>query len=279
MKNKWVKPLILAVIIVALLAIAVMVGIVLKKNIGSGEPVQTATDAAAQTTTSAPTEVITTAPANRSGMVEEDGVMRYYVDNVLQTNAIVGSDAEGYYYADPEGVINMNYCDGVNIDGVDWNVIEGKAYAVSDDWDTTLHYALQMVAKCTDTTMTREQKLRAAFDYIKTNYLEGVPHDPPYREMDWPVVCANDIFVGGKGDCFSYGAAFAFVGKAVGCEECYACNSGGHGWAELDGLCYDPEWDMHNSEYNHFGVAPGDDCDVRYFESLTEGVDWMKIKL
>lgn len=277
MKNKWVKPLILAVIIVALLTIAVMVGIVLKKNISDGSA--TNTIATQPATEAVQTEQITQAPVAKNGMIEEDGVKHYYVDNVLQTNAIVGSDAEGYFYANDQGVIDMNYCDGVNIDGVDWNVIEGKATAVSDDWDTTLHYALQMVAKCTDSTMTREQKLRAAFDYIKTNYLEGVPHDPPYTEMDWPVVCANDIFVGGKGDCFSYGAAFAFVGKAVGCEECYACNSGGHGWAELDGLCYDPEWDMHNNEYNHFGVAPGDDCDVRYFDTLTEGVDWMKIKL
>ena len=277
MKNKWVKPLILAVIIVALLTIAVMVGIVLKKNINDGSA--TNTIATQPATEAVQTEQITQAPVAKNGMIEEDGVKHYYVDNVLQTNAIVGSDAEGYFYANDQGVIDMNYCDGVNIDGVDWNVIEGKATVVSDDWDTTLHYALQMVAKCTDSTMTREQKLRAAFDYIKTNYLEGVPHDPPYREMDWPVVCANDIFVGGKGDCYSYGAAFAFVGKAIGCEECYACNSGGHGWAELDGLCYDPEWDMHNNEYNHFGVAPGDDCDVRYFDTLTEGVDWMKIKL
>ena len=88
---------------------------------------------------------------------------------------------------------------------------------------------------------------------------------------------ANDIFVYGKGDCFSYGAAFAYIGKAIGCTECYACNSGGHGWAEIEGKYYDPEWDMHHQEYNHFGVLPDDPCDVDYSNTLTEGVDWMHV--
>lgn len=125
--------------------------------------------------------------------------------------------------------------------------------------------------------MTRDEKLRACFDGIKNDYLEGVRHDPPYTEIDWPVLYANDIFVYGKGDCFSYGAAFAYIGKAIGCSECYACNSGGHGWAEIEGKYYDPEWDMHHQEYNHFGVLPDDPCDVDYSNTLTEGVDWMHV--
>ena len=165
----------------------------------------------------------------------------------------------------------------LNFDGEDWVVCEGHAYKVYTDAGRTWFYAAQAIGKCTDSSMSREEKLRAAFDYIKTSYLEGVPHDPPYRELDWPVVCANDLFVYGKGDCFSYGAAFAYMAKAIGYEDVYACNSGGHGWAEIEGKYYDPEWDMHHNEYNHFGVAPGDECDVKYAASLMDGVEWMRM--
>ncbi len=194
-----------------------------------------------------------------------------------QLGSIVGDDVNGYFFAGVDGMIDHGRCDGVKINGEDWVVCEGKAYKVYTEAGATWFSAAQAVAKCTDTSMTREEKLRAAFDYIKTAYLEGVLHDPPYQEMDWPVVCANDLFVYGKGDCFSYGAAYAYMAKAIGYEEVYACNSGGHGWAEIEGKFYDPEWDMHHNEYNHFGVSPEDACDVNYSGTLMDGVDWMRV--
>ncbi len=205
-------------------------------------------------------------------------------DNTPQSGStgqsgIVGDDANGYMYLNDDGSVAEGYCDGIEVDGVAWNIIEGKATKVETESDEVLHRALQMVAKNTTADMSREEKLRACFDHIKEDYLEGVRHDPPYQEIDWPILYANDIFVYGKGDCFSYGAAFAYIGKAIGFSECYACNSGGHGWAHIDGKYYDPEWDMHHNEYNHFGVSPGDDCDVDYVDSLTEGVDWMHVKV
>ncbi len=218
--------------------------------------------------------------SSQRGLVTADGKSYFYdSQGVLQKNGIVGSDSDGWYYADSDGVIDMGYCDGVSFDGADWNVIEGKAAKVSGDSDAMLHHALQAVAKCTNSGMTRDEKLKSAFDYIKTAYLEGVRHDPPYQEMDWPVVYAEDIFVYGKGDCFSYGAAYAYMAKGIGCENVYACNSGGHGWAEVDGKFYDPEWDMHHNEYNHFAVGPNDESDVGYTTSLMDGVEWMRIKL
>ena len=142
----------------------------------------------------------------------------------------------------------------MTIDGVDWTVINGKAFRVENAWDRTLHAAARAVGSCTDSSMSKEEKLKSAFRFLQTSYLEGVRHNPPYREADWPVVCADDLFVYGKGDCFSYGAAFAFMGKAIGCDACYACNSGGHGWAEIEGLIYDPEWSMHSSKYSYYAM-------------------------
>ena len=211
-------------------------------------------------------------------IVGADGNMSYYVNGELQKNGIVGSDVDGYFYADQNGVINKNYCDGVTVNGVNWCVIEGKATKATAD-DDPLFGACKDIGKCTNTTMDRAQKLRASFDYLKEAYLEGVRHDPPYYEMDWPIMYANDLFIYSKGDCFSYGAAFAYYGKAIGYEESYACNSGGHGWAEIDGLFYDPEWDMHHQEYNHFGVAPTDPNDVDYSGGISPGEPYMHVKV
>ncbi|MBQ3298973.1 MAG: ubiquitin-like domain-containing protein [Ruminococcus sp.] len=209
-----------------------------------------------------------------------DGKTAYYISGgEVQKGGIVGSENDGYYYADDSGVIDTGYCDGVNVGGVDWYVIEGRAGKAESDSDKTLHAACKAVAACTDSKMTREEKLRKCFDYIKTSYLEGVRHDPPYTEMDWPIVYANDLYVYGKGDCYSYGAAYAYMGKAIGYTEVYACNSGGHGWAEIEGKYYDPEWDIHHNEYNHFGVLPDDPCDVNYSGTLVMGNAWMRIKI
>ena len=127
--------------------------------------------------------------------------------------------------------------------------------------------------------MTHEQKLRACFDHIKTDYLEGVLEDPDYFTTEWPVTYANDFFTTGRGDCFSFGASYAFMAKAIGYAEVYALNSGGHGWAEVDGKYYDPEWDKHHVEFDHYAMNPTDQLDIEYLEGIGAGYDWMRVKL
>ena len=278
MDSKWLKIILLFVLVVALLTVT----IVISPKVGDqpiDNGVSTEPTVPSFTVNPAPTEAPTV--VHTDGWVTEADGMHYYLNGVMQTDTVVGDDTAGYFYVNAAGVRDSGYCNGLTINGTDWNIIEGKATRVMDEWDDALHSALIDIGKCTDSSMTREEKLRAGFNYIKndTHYLEGVLHDPPYNELDWPVVCANDLFKDGMGDCFSYGAAFAFYGKACGFENCYACNSGGHGWSEIDGKAYDPEWDMHHQEYNHFGVSPEDDCDVAYFTTLTEGVDWMYMKV
>ena len=143
--------------------------------------------------------------------------------------------------------------------------------------DAELVYAAakEAVAKCTNDGMTKEQKLRAAFDYLKNNYIEGIRRGD-YREMDWPVVYGKDLLIDGKGDCFSYGAAFAYMAKIIGYEESYACNSGGHGWAEVEGKIYDPEWSRHSSNYSYFGMSYDEPCDVGY-KGAIGSASWMHV--
>ncbi len=204
------------------------------------------------------------------GFTEDETGKHYYMGGVMATSTVAGNDTEGYFYFNEQGVVDEGYVDGVNVNGQDWIVINGAATPVLTESDKTLCAAAKDIAKCTTPTMTKDEKLKAAFDYIRDNYLEGVLHDPPYREADWPVVCANDIFVSGKGDCFSYGAAFAYMCKAIGCTDVYACNSGGHGWAQAEGKVYDPEWSMHSDKYSYFAVSPEDEVDVAYWTTANE---------
>ncbi len=147
----------------------------------------------------------------------------------------------------------------------------------SEDAQAVMEAARDAVRKCTRKGMTMEEKLYASFHYLKDNYLEGVRRDT-YTEPDWPVVYAKDLLIDGKGDCFSFGASFAYMAKAIGYEEVYACNSGGHGWTEIDGKLYDPEWATHSDKYSYYGMSYDEPCDVAYGDALGDE-DWMHVKV
>ena len=148
----------------------------------------------------------------------------------------------------------------------------------SEDAQAVMEAARDAVRKCTRKGMTMEEKLYASFHYLKDNYLEGVRRDT-YTGPDWPVVYAKDLLIDGKGDCFSFGASFAYMAKAIGYEEVYACNSGGHGWAEIDKLVYDPEWSMHHDDFTYFGLSYDEETDVPYRFGISGGAEWMHIKV
>ena len=235
-----------------------------------------ASEASGASSAASTTVAATTAPATQAPATEQETTEP--ADTTPRKEApgsVIGSAEEGYSYVGEDGTVNPGYCDGVTVDGQDWIVIEGAAYQVKTDSDKCLFAAAKDVAKCTDPGMTREEKLKACFDYIKSNYLEGVLHDPPYSfsEPDWPVVYANDIFVDGMGDCFSYGAAYAYMARAIGYTESYACNSGGHGWAEVEERTYDPEWSLHSDNYSYYGMRYDEECDVPYAFAIENGRD------
>ena len=236
------------------------------------------------------------------GYVKINGKTYYYNSKgVLQKGGIVGTYEEGYRYADKNGVVNLTYTGvatkgkntwyfqngkinyslraAVTVNGVAYNVLGGKAYKVTSTKDKTLHRALKVVAKVTKTSMTKEQKLRACWNHIRTAYGENNPRDPEYYGADWPEVYANDIFVGGSGNCFSYAAAFAYLAKAVGYSNCYAINTGGHGWSEIDGLVYDAEWSMHSNKSTYYALSYDTQTDVPYKAALTVGSTWARVKI
>ncbi len=230
-----------------------------------------------------------------------NGKTYYYKAGVLQKNGIVGSKAEGFCYASKDGSIDysftgiaknangcwyfikgrldFNFRGAVTYQSKDWNVLNGKATQVKTEKDKTLFRALKLVSKITTKDMTKEQKLKKCFNHIKTAYTEMNPRIPHYRGMDWPVIYANDIFVNGKGNCISYAAAFGFLAKAIGYDNVYGCHSGGHGWCEINGLIYDPEWSTHSSASTYYGISYDTKTDVDYRSGIAAGYAWMHVKI
>ena len=158
--------------------------------------------------------------------------------------------------------------------------VNGKAMeGMSPESLATLQRAQTALASITTDSMSKEKKLRTCFEFVKT-YQGAFPRIPHYMGMDWPVVYANDMFLNdGKGNCFSYAAAFAYLAKAIGYEEVYCCSSGYHGWAEIDGLIYDPERNKFDPSYSYYALSYDTKTNVDHKGGIAANEPWMHIKI
>ena len=207
-----------------------------------------------------------------SGYYLDAGTIMYSVSDGTCTPVSAALNAGTRYYSFNEGKMLALSNTTVYING---KAMEG----MSPESLATLQRAQAVVASITNDGMTREEKLRVCFDYVKAAYPEIKPRIPHYLGMDWPVIYANDMFINGAGNCCSYAAAFAYMAKAIGYEEVYCCNSGGHGWAEIDGLVYDPEWSKWHHVYNYFALSYDTPTDQGYKGAIGAGKPWMRVKI
>jgi len=133
----------------------------------------------------------------------------------------------------------------------------GWATKVQTEHEKVMARAIQLVEKITNESMTKEQKLRACYIHIRDKYPEYNPRIPHFAGEGWHITYANDIFINKGGNCISVGAAFAYMAAAIGYENVYAVNGTGHGWAEVNGLVYDAEWERHHAG-NFYAVSYND---------------------
>lgn len=106
----------------------------------------------------------------------------------------------------------------------------------------------------TKPTWGKMKKLRACWKYFfnQKKVVYRAYRKWSYKK-NWHHAYALDVFVRHGGNCFSMGAAFAYLGNSIGFAKCEAVSSGGHGWARIDGLVYDPDWArVHSGDW--FGV-------------------------
>ena len=213
---------------------------------------------------------------NRTIYYKEDGAVPK--GETLLEAEYMGEHATWYLN---DGVLDRTYDGALAFEGTDWLISDGRARPAETEEDETLFRAYGEVAKATTPDMTPMEKLKACFVYCKQNYGESRARTPHYNGMDWPVIYANDMFVDGKGNCFSYAAAFAYMAKAVGYEDVYCCNSGGHGWAEVDGRVFDAEWSKRDGldALTYFNLSYDTRTDVRYKWGIRDMLPWMHVKL
>ena len=104
--------------------------------------------------------------------------------------------------------------------------------------------AQRLAEALTVPAQSKREKLWAGFNYLKNDCVESLTRDFSYYN-GWHRAMALDVYDRATGSCFSYGAALAYYANAIGYGQCAAISSGGHGWAEIDGLVYDAEWSRH----------------------------------
>lgn len=143
-------------------------------------------------------------------------------------------------------------------------------------------YARNVVDSITSPDMSQEEKLAACFEFTMTEFEStNHPRVPHYTGDDWVYVYAYDMF-GPRhgGNCFSYAAAFSVLAKACGCSDVYACNSGGHGWTEVNGLVYDPE-QYHDTINKIYAYDYSNPSISNYWPAISsyETYPWMRISL
>lgn len=120
--------------------------------------------------------------------------------------------------------------------------------------------ARKIVAKITNSKMSKSQKLKVCFDWVMSKYYHT------WRRFDqggkaWYAVNANDHFERGRGNCVADASAFAYLAKVLGYEKVYVCadgkrsNRNAHAWAEINGRVYDPLFAQAKSYSKNYGVS------------------------
>ena len=118
----------------------------------------------------------------------------------------------------------------------------------------TMLKANKFLEKATKPTMKKYDKLKSCFQYSIENFkYRGSPRF--VRSKNWENKYALDMFDKGHGNCYAYGAAFAFLANAAGYTDVYAISSGGHGWAEVKGKVFDPSWEIVDKKHHYFNMS------------------------
>ena len=118
----------------------------------------------------------------------------------------------------------------------------------------TMYACSEIVAKTTNSSMSVLQKMKKVYDYERNNYHIGGDqtfHYSPHQD----VVYAYGMVKTGRGVCYGWGALYAYLANACGAKKCAFISSGGHGWAEVNGLVSDPDWEFADKSRSYFNFS------------------------
>ena len=184
---------------------------------------------------------------------------RYYENGVMAVGRKKIGDS--YYFFKANGILRTGEFDNNRthyISGDDGRIEaivykgnyyypNGRMMTGEDSYEyQTIRTARGIVASITNSGMSREEKLLTCIRWVQSHpykMYEGFS-----RDGTWTARYANHVFNDGGSDCHGDAAAFAYMALAIGYTDVYVCIdsdgntglAGGHSWAEINGLVYDP---------------------------------------
>ena len=153
-------------------------------------------------------------------------------------------DQELYYIDETKTPVTGQYVGGLYF-GEDGRYTSGDAEVDG--------YVKTVLSQITNDGMTREERLRAAYNYTRDSfsYLRRNYYD--VGATGWEVDEARTMFSTGKGNCYSYAAAFCCLSRQLGYDAgaisgLVGNDRSAHGWVEISFnstiYIFDPELEM-----------------------------------
>lgn len=174
------------------------------------------------------------------------GKYTYYVDTKGRCKTGWFMVGKRLYRADYKGRISKSK----TYEGI---TLTKNGYAKTNTASKLKIKAMNIVSSITNSGMSKEQKLRACWNYITNRgRFQYFIYDFPVNK-DWHRVNAWYLLNYGRGDCYGFACAFAalareagydsyvIMGRVSGTRDGAADGLTRHGWVMIDGRYYDPE--------------------------------------
>lgn len=222
---------------------------------------------------------------NYTNLVKYNGKW-YYVKNGKidwSVRTLAQVNGKGIWYYVNNAQIDWNYTGFYKFYSTEYFIHNGVL-----NWteDTVVKYAKSIFDKVTNSSMTKEQKLRACFNYVAdpANFTGKGKRIPYYKGNDWPIVYANDMRTDGGSTCHGFSALFGYLAGMCGYNNVHWCEHDWHAWVDIDGRIYDPIfWKVSNYKTEVYGItyATGQawDLGAGYRNLSGEAGTWMYIKV
>ena len=171
--------------------------------------------------------------------------------------SIVWDGPEGRPAEGPVLIDSQLYCAGAN------GYFLKNAYSGSLYFDSTGRYTsgnaeldsyvLAAIREATDDTMSRDERLRAMYLYVRDSFTYLRRHYYKVGDVGWATQEALTMYSTGRGNCYCYASAFWAAARALGYDAkivsgTYGDTDAPHGWVEIlrDGerYTYDVEIEM-----------------------------------
>ena len=155
--------------------------------------------------------------------------------------------------------------------------ISGRYTSGDDALDT---FVADLVDSQTNASMTREEMLRAVYEYVRDHYLYLKRSLYEVGETGWEIPEALLMFQSGKGNCYNFTAAFWSLARGIGFDAvCYSGLVGvgrdPHSWVEItfDGVPYvfDVETEMSYRLVNDYITS-------MYWKTYEEVAAWSYVR-